>query len=219
MLKKICPAICLVMIMGCNERSNQTAQANSDSTTPPVKKTAANIPTDRIQLTGKFRGTNEVDTIWEAYINPTTGKDLPKIVDSTDWDHQIDSISSNKGVCRLITSLCVDGYFLITDNPQQNGLQQLDNLGDLDGKPGEEIGYVVNWADYSAINTYNILTYDAKAKSLKLLFSFQINELINVLPENLYEGKYIVQAQGNKKIKYKTFDGAKGGILEKQHQF
>lgn len=218
MLKIFSPIALIILMFGCNENPT-TTPVKTDSNTVKEKTATLSILPDRLQLTGKFRGTTEIDTLIEAYVNPTTGKDLPKIVDSSNWDHQIDSITQNKGVCRIITALCTDGYFLITDKPQQNGLQQLDNLGDLDGKPGEEIGYVVNWADYSAINTYHILTYDAAAKTFRLLFSFPINELNNVLPENLYEGKFIVQAQGNRKIKYKSFDGAKGGIIEKQHQF
>ncbi|MEO6630400.1 MAG: hypothetical protein ABIN13_01720, partial [Mucilaginibacter sp.] len=62
----------------------------------------------------------------------------------------------------------------ITTNPQLLGLAYLKNEGDLDGDGGDEVSYVINWADWSNVNTWHIDTY--KHGKWKDLYSFSIRD-------------------------------------------
>jgi hypothetical protein len=47
----------------------------------------------------------------------------------------------------------------ITDEFQQFGLAFLKNEGDLNGDGTDEVSYVVNWADWSNLNTWHLMTF------------------------------------------------------------
>jgi hypothetical protein len=60
----------------------------------------------------------------------------------------------------------------ITSKGQALGLSYLKNEGDLNGDGTDEISYVVNWADWSNLNTWHIMTF--KNKKWTELYSFPI---------------------------------------------
>jgi hypothetical protein len=80
----------------------------------------------------------------------------------------------------------------------------LENLGDVYGGKGDELGYVVNWADYSNTNTYHIITLlNGKWREL---YQFDINEAVNYQPENLFDSTSIIKPLEHGKIRHKYFD-------------
>ena len=60
------------------------------------------------------------------------------------------------------------------DNFQLFGLSFLKNEGDIDNNGTDEIGLVVDWADWSDVNSYKIYTY--KNNSWTELLNFEIRE-------------------------------------------
>lgn len=77
------------------------------------------------------------------------------------------------------------------------------NLGDLDGDKTDEFGYMIQWADYSNLNTY----YIGKIERNKFvnLFNFQVNEAVNFDEGNLIDNKYLIKLVSQKTIEYKFF--------------
>jgi hypothetical protein len=51
---------------------------------------------------------------------------------------------------------------IITRDAQQIGIALLEDLGDLNREPGDELGYIINWADDSNINSYYIISLSKK---------------------------------------------------------
>lgn len=60
----------------------------------------------------------------------------------------------------------------ISSGGQLLGLSYLKNEGDLNGDGTDEVSYVVNWADWSNLNTWHLVTY--KNKKWTALYSFPI---------------------------------------------
>jgi hypothetical protein len=125
-------------------------------------------------------------------------------LDSANWDENIGLVIKNNPISRLYSNIMGVDTFIVTKESQQTGISMFENLGDLNNDKGDEIGYLINWADYSNLNTFHILTL-SKAKKWKELLSFPINEKVNFDPENLFKDSSIVNKISANKIKYKFY--------------
>lgn len=128
-------------------------------------------------------------------------------MDTTDWEENIKLIIGNKPFSRLYTNIRGIDTFIVTDEPQQRGLLRLENLGNINGDKGDELGYVINWADFSNINSYHVITL-VQNKWVEIC-NFRINEAISFQPENLFDSIHIIKPLLNGRIRYRYYgDGA-----------
>jgi hypothetical protein len=158
----------------------------------------------RIQISGDFNGDGKTDTIYESYISALTGAETYKDMDSIYWEENVVAIMKNKPISRFYTNIRGVDTFIVNKDSQQRGTWLLENLGDVYGGKGDELGYVVNWADYSNTNTYHIITLlNGKWREL---YQFDINEAVNYQPENLFDSTSIIKPLEHGKIRHKYFD-------------
>lgn len=198
--------ILITTIICCNQQDNNKTTAvdslsiNNQAGTNPLRKEFG----DRYSIVGDFNGDGKVDTVFESYISSLTNEETYKKLDNTDGEINIDLVIKQLPVTRLYTSIPKIDTFIVTREPQQTGLFHFRNLGDLNDDGKDEIGYAVNWADYSNLNHYHIVSIiDNKFKEI---FSFKINEMLCYEgSEDLFDNKEFIQKIGYKTIEYKFY--------------
>lgn len=126
-------------------------------------------------------------------------------MDSEDEDNNVTLVMKNQPVCKLYALHRNFDSLLVSDQAQQKGIYFIERLGDLDGDGGDEIGYVINYADVSNLNTYHIAGYDRKKHKWVERASFGIHERFFMDEENLFDGKYILKRVGKGRIKVKYY--------------
>jgi len=178
--------------------------ATKDTGNQPSDKPTGRLFGERLNISGDFDGDGKKDTIFESYISEMTGRETFKTLDSSDWEENIGLVIKNKPISRLYSSINGVDTFIVTKELQQAGISMFENLGDLNNDKGDEIGYLINWTDYSNLNTYHILTL-SKGKKWKELLSFPINEAVSFDPENLFKDSSIINKVTAKTMKYKFY--------------
>lgn len=158
---------------------------------------------DRFSITGDFDGNGGVDTIYESLVSQLTNREMPKELDADDWDRNTKLIFDQKPMARLYSSMVGVDTLMVADDPQQAGVCFFYNLGDLDGKPGDEFGYSVKWTDNSNLNTYLIIT--VKDHRFKELLSFRINEMVSWDEESLFDNGLFIKSISPGQIAYKFY--------------
>jgi hypothetical protein len=140
------------------------------------KKSYSEIFGRRLSVTGDFNGDRKKDTLTEHYISRRTGKETNKFYQGEDieYDSVVQLAILKEPLCYLSSSDSRIDSFLISDEAQLFGLALLENLGDLYGNGRDGIGYVIDWADFSSINSYHIAIYTSEG--WKEIESFQIHE-------------------------------------------
>jgi hypothetical protein len=204
---KLLVTIILSILFGCTSTTgDKNSVAKKTEPGKPVISTNADLRKfgERLNITGDFDGDGIKDTVFESYISEFTGKETYKILDSTDWEENMGLVIKNAPIARLYSNIKTVDTFIVTDELQQIGISFMENLGDLNNDKGDEIGYIIDWADESNLNHYHILTL-SKNKKWKELFNFPINESVNYEPEYLFKNLSIVKKTGPNQIKYKFY--------------
>ncbi len=159
---------------------------------------------DRYSIIGDFNGDKIPDTLFESYISALTNSETTKIPDSNNWENNISLIIKNKPITRLYTNLRGIDTFVVSVAPQQSGLFHFRNLGDLNADGKDEIGYAIQWADYSNINTYYVITLDGKR--FIPIMDFRINEaLLYDHQEGLFENNELIKPKDASGFWYKFY--------------
>jgi len=199
-------SICLFCC--CNNIPKETKKSSNDSIIQPKATTSKIIDignfNDRLKISGDFDGDGITDTAYESYISELTGKETFKTLDSTDWERNVELIIKNKPVCRIYSNINFTATYVLTKEYQQRGVFLFENLGDLNNDKGDELGYIIDWANNSNLNTYHILTLFKNKKWMEL-FNFPINESVNFEPENLFKNHSLILKEGDSRIKYKFY--------------
>src|SRR5436190_2134600 len=151
-LLKIAMALLATLLYGCSSSTHkeQTPSSESVASNQPLPGIAVKQGPerfgDRLNISGDFNGDGRTDTVFESYISSLTRSETSKELDSMDWENNVGLIIKNKPVCRLYSSIDGVDTFIVTREPQQSGISLFENLGDLNGDKGDEIGYIINWA-------------------------------------------------------------------------
>jgi len=156
-------------------RMSKTSADTLAEKKPYIPKVLVPVMGYRFVVTGNFKGDGKIDTLTEHYFSKLTGKETNKAYDSLEDYDTLVSLTVNKDPYSFV--LCNDktiDTLNITDNPQLLGLSWLHNEGDLDGDGGDELSYVIDWADWSSVNTCHIVSY--KNGKWVELFSFMMHD-------------------------------------------
>lgn len=189
---KTCLVIaCLGLLYSCDRLSNKPPEEVKAPQTVTIKRDTAvaqnrleevlrTVPPGirpvegyRFTIKGDFDGDGKKETLTEHYMSLAERQETNKFYDSLPEYDQLVALTIKKRPYSFVAAnkSAVD-TLRISSDPQMLGLSYLKNEGDLDGDGGDEVSYVVNWADYSSANTWHIVSY--KNKHWKELYSFAI---------------------------------------------
>ena len=145
-----------------------------------LEETLKNIPKNikpvfgyRFIIIGDFNGDGKKEKLIEHYFSSLDNKETNKFYDSLPEYDQLVALTIKKDPYSFLIS---DNNFIdtlhISSSGQLLGLSYLKNEGDLNGDGTDEVSYVVNWADWSNLNTWHLMTF--KNKRWQELYSFPI---------------------------------------------
>lgn len=162
------------------ESQIDTLQLDSSKTTNQIKEIFLTIPKNikpvfgyRFIISGDFDGDGKKEKLIEHFFSSLDNKETNKFYNSlSDYD-QLVALTIKKKPFSFVNSdnKLIDTLHISSDE-QLLGLSYLKNEGDLNGDGTDEVSYVINWADWSNLNTWHLVTY--KNKKWSELFSFQI---------------------------------------------
>ncbi len=113
---------------------------------------------DRLTIKGDFNGNGKEDILQEHFVD-ATGIETHKSFTNLEYDQLVYRLSYRKTRSYFsCTEGVIDTFYL---SQQLNfGLYLLQNEGDLNNDGKDEISYVIDYADWSSLNTYHVLTFN-----------------------------------------------------------
>ena len=142
-------------LTGCTGKSSVAAKSTPIIAAAPEVITFRSL--SRLSLIGDFNGDGNMDTLQEHCISVKTGHEIDSFPENNrdtlaNYFHELQSkvfiSSSLPGIKPL--PLSEDGFSI--------GLFCLINMGNIDKKKGDEIALVVDYPDYSSLNTCRIFS-------------------------------------------------------------
>lgn len=181
----------IILILSCdnstkNKQDEQTIshidslQRDSTKTTNSIDETLKTIPKNlkpvfgyRFIISGDFDGDGKEEKLFEHFYSGLENKETNKFYDGLSDYGQLVALTIKKEPFSFVISdnKLIDTLH-ISSGGQLLGLSYLKNEGDLNGDGTDEVSYVVNWADWSNLNTWHLVTY--KNKRWTELYSFPI---------------------------------------------
>jgi|694.fasta_scaffold03165_35 hypothetical protein len=159
---------CLGLLAGC-WITGCSPTATEDGT-PTEATSNTDLFGHRLRITADLVGDGRVDTLTEVYYSRSLGREVAKYVQDMGYDSLVARTYDLQALVMLRRS---DGAVdTLDDRGRGFGLALLVNEGDLDGDGGDEVGYVLDNADWSNTNTYRVATW--KQGSMRVLFTFPI---------------------------------------------
>lgn len=157
-----------------------TLQLDSSKTSNQFEETLKTIPQNikpifgyRFILTGDFDGDGNKEKLIEHFFSRLDNKETNKFYDGlTDYFQLVTLTVKKEPFSFVISNNKKIDTLHIAFGGQLLGLSYLKNEGDLNGDGNDEISYVVNWADWSNLNTWHIATY--KNNKWTKIYSFPI---------------------------------------------
>jgi hypothetical protein len=157
-----------------------TLQLDSSKTTSQLEETLKTIPKNikpvlgyRFILSGDFDGDGKKEKLIEHFFSGLDNKETNKFYDSlSDYDQLVALTIKKEPFSFVISDNKRIDTLHISSGGQLLGLFYLKNEGDLNGDETDEVSYVVNWADWSNLNTWHLVTY--KNNKWTELYSFPI---------------------------------------------
>jgi hypothetical protein len=127
-------------------------------------------------ITGDFDGNGTKDTLTEHFFSSLENRETSKWYDSIDdYDQLVEVIIQKDAQSFIICNdTCAIDTLRVASDGQSFGLAYMKNEGDLNGDGSDEVSYVVNFTDWSQLNTWYIMTY--KNGSWRKLYTFPIWE-------------------------------------------
>ncbi len=170
----------ILLITGCGTTLNQNS-ANSDTLMTvniPVKDVvSSNVKSFnpiwgyRFKIKGDFNGDGKKETLEEHFFDGVNNKETYKFCNDS-INGEIESLLKRKVHCFISSSDKKVDDLTLAGNDDAFGFSFLKNEGDLNGDGTDEISYVVDWADWSNLNTMHVAT--CKDGTWVELYSFSI---------------------------------------------
>lgn len=127
----------------------------------------------RFVISGDFDGDGKQEELIEHFFSGISNQETNKFYENlADYGDLVDSTVKKDPISFLTCDDERIDTLLIHSGGQLFGLSYLKNEGDLNGDGNDEISYVINWADWSNLNTWHVATY--KNNEWKELYSFPI---------------------------------------------
>jgi len=124
----------------------------------------------RLNVLADVNGDGRLDSLTEYYVSRKLGRAMAKYLKDAPYDSLVKRTSDLQA---LVLLRHADGRVdTLDDRGTGFGFALLVNEGDLDGDGADEIGYVLDHADWSNTNTYRVITW--KEEELQVLFTFPI---------------------------------------------
>lgn len=168
--------VLLLVIAACSSPSPSETEKQSDSTTvtvapPPPAKVELG---ERLTLEGDFDGDGTKEKLIEHYVSRETGKELSKIYPDMEYDTLVEVVFATHPKLYLSSSNAAIKDLPVSDIDQLFGFLQLKNEGDLNGDGTDEVSYIVNFADWSNLNRFHIVSF--RNGQWQELVNFEIRE-------------------------------------------
>jgi hypothetical protein len=155
------------------ETHNKTIESRLREVLQSIPKEVKAVFGYRFVISGDFNGDHKNEQLIEHYFSGMDHKESNKFYDNLSEFEQLVALSIEKRPLSFLSSDNTDiDTLIIHSGDQLLGLSYLKNEGDLNGDGGDEISYVINWADWSNVNTCHIKTYHQH--QWKELHSFDI---------------------------------------------
>lgn len=178
-----------LMLLSCEnakkkaKKENPKLKSQIRNSFPPIDSVIAvdeNIPKNlipvfgyRFIISGDFDGDGKKEKLTEHFFSSINNKETHKFYDSlTNYDQLVDLTVKKSPYAFLSCDDNKINSFQVANSGQLLGLSYLKNEGDLNGDGTDEISYVINWADWSNLNTWHIATY--KNNEWKDIYTFDI---------------------------------------------
>ncbi|GAB2833196.1 hypothetical protein GCM10027043_38960 [Ferruginibacter profundus] len=129
----------------------------------------------RFIITGDFDGDGKKEKLIEHFFSGVDNKETNKFYDGlSDYDQLVALTVKKEPISFVLSDNKNIDTLNISSTSQLLGLSLLKNEGDLNGDGTDEVSYVINWADWSNLNTWHIVT--CKNKKWQELYSFSIRD-------------------------------------------
>jgi hypothetical protein len=129
----------------------------------------------RFIIEGDFDGDGKKEKLVEHYFSKIDNQESPKYYEnSPEYGDFVFLVTEKKPFSFVLSDNPKIDTLIISDNPQLLGLAFMKNEGDLNGDGTDEISFVIDWADWTNLNTWQIYTY--QDKKWKSIYSFPIWE-------------------------------------------
>ena len=181
----------LILLLSCDNSTKKSQKgkpaSKADTLQPDTSKsknqleaTLKAIPKNikpvfgyRFIIKGDFNGDGKNEKLIEHYFSGLDHKETNKFYDDLPEYDQLVALTIKKDPYSFVTSdnKSIDTLH-ISSNGQLLGLSYFKNEGDLNGDGTDEVSYVVNWADWSNLNTWHLMTF--KNRKWQELYSFPI---------------------------------------------
>ena len=113
----------------------------------------------RFSIKGDFDGDGKQETLTEHYVSGLDNKETCKFYSNLDYDQTIELAEQKEPLSYFSSSTNKVDSLFISSTSQLFGLALLHNEGDLDGNGTDEISYVIDYADWSNLNSCHIMTF------------------------------------------------------------
>jgi hypothetical protein len=162
----------IVFSMASCKRDKPILKTQQDRLTKTIFKDTTRIPVlgYRFIIDGDFDGDGKQEKLIEHYVSLIDNKETCKFYENADWNETVDSAVQKDPRSFIVSNNPAIDTFNLSSMGQLLGLSYLKNEGDLDGDGADEISYVMNWADWSSLNHWNIASY--KNGKWKIIYSF-----------------------------------------------
>lgn len=186
----------IITFQSCQENSNNQKEVDLDSITTSVATPIyPPFPPPNL-ITGDFTGSGTIDSLLEVIVdNKKNVIQYPTHILSTYED--LVEYATKKSIQVLLKPNFTLDTLSVNTGGSAFRLFHLKNEGDLNNDGSDEVSYVIDWADYSSLNTYHIITY--KNGAWHKLYSFPIWEW--QLDSARKNDKSLVEAVGKTTIK------------------
>ncbi|MCL9805778.1 hypothetical protein NAT51_12585 [Flavobacterium amniphilum] len=158
------------------EKKSKEEEETMDWIAEELKKIPKNIKPIfgyRFVIDGDFNGDGKKEKLIEHFYSLKEKKETNKFYDNLGDMGQLIALTINKDpMSFLISNNTKIDTMMVSGHGQQIGLSYLKNEGDLNGDGTDEISYVINYADYSNLNSWHIATY--KNNQWTEIYSFDI---------------------------------------------
>ncbi len=155
----------------------------------PIKKNLIGIVLTPRFILGDFNGDQKQDTLFESFKSQINLKEMSKQMGSLNFENNLSQIRKQQPMSEVYSSDKTIPKHTVTKSPQHAGIINFCNLGDLNEDNSEEFGYMINWLDWSNMNTYYI--FSIKANKIIPLFSYSVHERNFTLPKKVKQPRTI----------------------------